>query len=207
MRHIDVIQIQDQRLPEVHFSACLVLDPILTFPQNLLSELNNLNELYRDEVNDHNAVRLANRSIQNQERILREELKGIEDIINRGAFTMVLLDGDGMIFNDQYLRAGEAGGREAATAFSEHLRNYFNGSVQDLPTDYKVIVRIYVNMKGLADACCRAGMIEDLTVLEDVYRGFTGSKILYDVVDVGSGKERADSKITGKQSHLLYTLA
>ena len=188
---------------EISF-RCLLIDPGLISPQSLLDELHNLNGLYRDEVNDHNAVKLANRSIQNQERNLREELRSFQDSTNRGAFTMVLLDGDGMIFNDHYLEAGEGGGRDAAVDLSEHLRDYFRGSVQHLPPNYKVIVRIYVNMKGLMETCCRAGIIQSWGILDEFFKGFTGSKILFDVVDVGAGKERADSKITGMLSHSFF---
>ena len=170
-----------------------------------MSQLRQVNELYQDEANDHRAVKLANRTMQNEERGLRAEIKSLRDVANRGAFMMVLLDGDGMIFNDRYLKAGEAGGREAASTLSERLRKYFEASMEDVPVDYKVIVRVYVNLNGLADACYRDGMLDNPVTLEDFAKGFTGSKILYDMVDVGAGKERADSKIAGQYSYSLIT--
>lgn len=186
------------------FPPSVLHDANLILKQSLLDELREVKALYRDESNDHRASKLANREIQNQERILSEALKKLEVVVNRGAFTMVLLDGDGMIFNDQYLRAGEHGGRDAATTLSEHLRNYFQISVKDLPPDFKVIVRIYVNLKGLSEVCYRGGITENVTLLESFFKGFTGSKILYDVIDVGTGKERADSKIAGTFGHKFY---
>ena len=103
-----------------------------------------------------------------------------------------------MIFNQKYLAEGEAGGREAAAKLSEHLRSYCHSSIQNMPPDFKVIVRIYVNLKGLADTCYKTGLIDSPATMNHFAYGFTGSKILYDVVDVGIGKERADSKIAGE---------
>jgi hypothetical protein len=40
--------------------------------------------------------------------------------------------------------------------------------------------------------------LESPAYLNDFARGFTGSKQLFDFVDVGSGKDRADDKISGK---------
>ena len=103
-----------------------------------------------------------------------------------------------MIFNQRYLAEGEAGGREAAAKLSEHLRSYCQSSIKNMPPDFKVIVRIYVNLKGLADTCYKTGLIDSPATMNHFAYGFTGSKILYDVVDVGIGKERADSKIAGE---------
>ena len=61
---------------------------------------------------------------------------------------------------------------------------------------------MYANVKGLADVLVRAGAIKDVAVFEDFARGFSRGKTLFDFVDVGSGKDRADEKIIGK-SYLL----
>ncbi len=39
--------------------------------------------------------------------------------------------------------------------------------------------------------------MEKSSVVDDFARGFTGSKQLFDYIDVGSGKDRADDKLTG----------
>ena len=58
------------------------------------------------------------------------------------------------------------------------------------------MAKVYANLKGLADVSCKTGIIDSRIVYEDFVRGFS-SKILFDFVDVGSGKDRADEKITG----------
>ena len=102
-----------------------------------------------------------------------------------------------MIFEDALIQKGENGGREAAgylwTAVREHVRyNY-----PDLSSEYKIVTRLYANLKGLGETCRKAGIVEDASTVEDFARGFTGSKQLFDFVDVGSGKDRADEKISG----------
>lgn len=72
------------------------------------------------------------------------------------------------------------------------------------------MTRIYANLKGLADVCCKSGIVERPNLIDEFYRGFTGSKILFDFVDVGPGKDRADEKITGinpfYQSHAISNI-
>lgn len=97
----------------------------------------------------------------------------------------MLIDGDGMIFEDELIAKGEAGGREAAG----YLWNSVTEFVQDkmansLPSDYKIVTRIYANLMGLGDVCNRSGIVERPDLIEDFARGFTGSKQLFDFVDV-----------------------
>jgi hypothetical protein len=67
----------------------------------------------------------------------------------------------------------------------------------------------------------RKGVYQDIIEFEDFVRGFTWGKTLFDFVDVGAGKDRADEKIIGEriwiscvvrlslltmQNHSKYTL-
>jgi hypothetical protein len=66
------------------------------------------------------------------------------------------------------------------------------------------VCRIYANVRGLSDVLARMGIIDDVSVFEDFARGFTRGKTMFDFIDVGSGKDRADEKIIGKSTtHLL----
>lgn len=55
------------------------------------------------------------------------------------------------------------------------------------------------NLGGLARAMVRDGVIENVNDLKDFMLGFTQAKASFDFVDVGYGKERADSKIKGSK--------
>ncbi|MCJ1357228.1 MAG: hypothetical protein MMC33_007224 [Icmadophila ericetorum] len=133
-----------------------------------------------------------------------EELRGTEHAKNmlieeRDAFVLVLIDGDGMIFEDRLLQKGEVGGKEAAGILWLAVKDYVHQNLPNLSSDYKIVTRIYANLKGLGEVCSRSGLVSGAIVLEDFARGFTGSKQLFDFVDVGSGKDRADDKICGKR--------
>ncbi|KAI9815846.1 MAG: hypothetical protein M1826_001944 [Phylliscum demangeonii] len=101
-----------------------------------------------------------------------------------------------MIFDDSLLQKGEQGGREAAGLLGNTVRQYLEHSMPDLSSDCKIITRVYANIKGLADTCYRAQIVDQPSTIEDFARGFTRSRHLFDFVDVGSGKDRADGKLS-----------
>ena len=101
-----------------------------------------------------------------------------------------------MIFENVLLRQGEQGGRDAANQLWAYVRDYVSRNFPNVQSP-KILARIYANVKGLADACYKAGIVERPSVIEDFTRGFNGSRLLFDFVDVGSGKDRADDKIGG----------
>jgi hypothetical protein len=70
-----------------------------------------------------------------------------------------------------------------------------------LSHDIRIVVRIYANTKGLARACALARIVESPSYVEQFAKGFTQSQPLFDFVDTGEGKERADYKIKGRQHH------
>lgn len=102
-----------------------------------------------------------------------------------------------MIFEDELIGKGELGGKEAATKLWNAIKDHMHEKLPDIPSECIIVTRIYANLKGLADVCYKSGIVERTSTIEDFYRGFTGSKILFDFVDVGHGKDRADEKITG----------
>lgn len=102
-----------------------------------------------------------------------------------------------MIFEDHLVKKGEIGGKEAAAALWAATRDYIHRTVPGLSSDYKIVTRIYANLKGLGEACHRAAILENPAIMEHFARGFTGSKHLFDFIDVGVGKDRADDKISG----------
>lgn len=115
---------------------------------------------------------------------------------DRDPFVLVLIDGDGMIFSDDYIKLGEEGGRLAADELRREIVEAMKASL-NVPQDTKVVARIYANVRKLGEACGKAGIISRSALLEDFARGFTGSKQLFDFVDVGVGKDRADDKLSG----------
>lgn len=100
-------------------------------------------------------------------------------------------------FDEQFLQKGEQGGKEAAGLLWGCVRDYITRKDPELPSDVRVVTRIYANSKGLGEVCYKAGLVEKPSMVDEFARGFTGSKQLFDYIDVGSGKDRADDKLTG----------
>ncbi|KAK5165653.1 hypothetical protein LTR04_001092 [Oleoguttula sp. CCFEE 6159] len=102
-----------------------------------------------------------------------------------------------MIFQDTLLQEGEAGGKKAAGLLQSAVMGFLESAVAELPSDTKIVTRIYANLKGLSDVCAKAGIVDNPSKAEGFMRGFTRGRTLFDFVDVGYGKDRADGKMTG----------
>lgn len=99
------------------------------------------------------------------------------------------------------MNKGEDGGRRAADELLGQIKKYLKElGLQAGNTD--VVVRAYANIRGLGRACVKSGGMEATTNLHQFASGFTGRQPLFDFVDVGDGKEKADQKIKG----MLYAV-
>jgi hypothetical protein len=96
-------------------------------------------------------------------------------------------------FNESLVRQGIEGGKKAASA----LRNIVLQHCSDLTDEIEIIAKVCANITGLSKAMRRDGSLENPDDLRDFALGFTQGKASFDFVDVGHGKERADSKIKG----------
>lgn len=59
------------------------------------------------------------------------------------------------------------------------------------------MAKVCANYSGLSKALMRDGTLESLEKFREFTLGFTQGKAHFDFIDVGHGKERADSKIKG----------
>lgn len=103
-----------------------------------------------------------------------------------------------MIFEDDLLKRGEAGGKEAAHQLWNNIREDCEN--RGIAVSPRIMAKLYVNIRGLASTCYRAGIVETPKVVEDFFRGFTSGRLLFDTVDAGAGKEKSDSKVSGKSN-------
>lgn len=109
---------------------------------------------------------------------------------------MILLDGEGIIFKDEYLQHGEEGGRTAAKQLEAGLRSYLSTSLSSI-NEPKLLARMYLDVKGLGEICARTGLITDAAAIHDFVRGFNETMSHSEIVDIGSGKTKAFDKIQG----------
>ncbi|KAL3478633.1 hypothetical protein BJX99DRAFT_102425 [Aspergillus californicus] len=162
--------------------------------EELIQRVTELESIYQQEQLDHEREKRFNRDIQIHEIELMEQISRTKTIMNREPFIAILLDGDGMIFQDELLQLGEEGGRKAAKELSSAVEVYVTDNFPSIISP-KIVTKMYVNMKGLCDACVRGGITTDPSVLDEFARGFNSSFPLFDLVDVGAGKDAAHDKI------------
>jgi len=82
------------------------------------------------------------------------------------------------------------GGKQAART----LQNTVLELCHELKDEIEIICNVYANVHGLSNALLRDG-IDDVDQLKNFTVGFTQGKASFNFIDVGHGKERADSKI------------
>lgn len=96
-------------------------------------------------------------------------------------------------FHEDLIHKGLEGGKYAANAIRDTVLEQCN----ELANEMEVMAKVCANVTGLTKAMQRDGSLENSTELRDFTLGFTQGKASFDFVDVGHGKERADSKIKG----------
>jgi hypothetical protein len=177
---------------------------LMTAVQDMLYRLDATEKLLEQVRLDHERETHYNREQQLRETLLQEQLRKVQSLMvqprcksipvcmliypqNRNAFVVVLLDGDGMIFDDYLIQKGEKGGKEAANLIWAAVNEFV---VRQLPhlSSPKIVTRVYANVKGLSDTLCKSGIIDNPGIFEAFTKGFN-DKLLFDFVDVGSGKK------------------
>ncbi|KAL9033859.1 MAG: hypothetical protein Q9180_005726 [Flavoplaca navasiana] len=96
-------------------------------------------------------------------------------------------------FEDSLIKQGATGGGEAANRLLNNIKRFtqqHEGAIH-----WKIIVRVYANIEGLLKKFAYIGFTEEERALRHFVAGFTQSQPLFDFVDAGQGKERADHKI------------
>ena len=90
----------------------------------------------------------------------------------------------------------EAGGRDAADELHARIKDYAKKLKLDAEnTD--IAVRAYADLKSLRSACVKNGKMKESSNMSLFAHGFNQRHALFDIVDVGLGKEAADNKVRG----------
>ncbi|KAI0131802.1 hypothetical protein BJ170DRAFT_221417 [Xylariales sp. AK1849] len=129
-------------------------------------------------------------------------LQRFEQKINEGAFIAVLIDGDGAKFADSLLQTPAEGAPKAAQALKQAVRDYVTGEFCELDgDDIPILIRVYANLNDLAKSLRLSNVIERDEDMKFFAEQLTNSRSEMDFVNVGRGKENADSKIRKMLSH------
>ncbi|KAL4893456.1 hypothetical protein BDV59DRAFT_177451 [Aspergillus ambiguus] len=171
--------------------------------EDLLARVTELEDAYQREKLDRERETRFNRDIQLHEIELMDQISRIKSIMDREPYIVVLLDGGGITFKDEYLQMGEHGGRNAASKLHAALQDYVAGSFPGVNSP-KIITKMYVNVKGLGELCVRGGVTTEPSLIEDFARGFNGSFPQFELVDIGTDKDSAHEKIADAFKLNLY---
>ncbi|KAH8161110.1 hypothetical protein CIB48_g7135 [Xylaria polymorpha] len=132
---------------------------------------------------------------QSSTRNLENDMQRLISRLNSGAFVVVLIDGDGAKFRDEFLRDHEQGAARAAWKLKEAVKEA--GFGHDIP----ILVRVYANINDLARSLRFSGVIDADESLRIFAEQFTNTHADCDFINVGKGKENADSKIRRLLDH------
>ncbi|GAQ40350.1 C-x8-C-x5-C-x3-H zinc finger protein [Aspergillus niger] len=168
--------------------------------EELLQRVTELEAAFQQEKLDHERETRFNRDIQLHEMELMQHIARIKAIMDREPFIVVLLDGIGIIFKDEFLQRGEEGGKVAANKLAVALKDYVASNFPGLDNP-KIITRMYVNLKDLSEMCVRGVISTDPSSIEGFAKGFNNGHPLFDLVD--TGLDNAHDKIAGTHQDFL----
>merc|ERR1712093_542822 len=137
---------------------------------------------------------------------LKMDLEGqkreIEQLINKDPYVVVLVDGDGSKFLDGLLQDPVSGATKAAQRLKQEIKDY----LKDTPlgaVDLPILVRVFANLNDLARSLRLSNIIESADDRRTFAEQFTNSRAEFDFINVGRGKENADSKMRKMFKHFL----
>lgn len=109
---------------------------------------------------------------------------------------LVILDGDGAVFQDYIYSSGREGGAEAASLLQQAIKQQLKELYPEANLgDYQIVVNIVLNLQGLGKKLQSCNIISGPVELQSFGRAFGLAQPLFNFIDVGDGKERADHKI------------
>ncbi|KAF8536753.1 hypothetical protein BDD12DRAFT_849652 [Trichophaea hybrida] len=102
-------------------------------------------------------------------------------------YVLVLVDGDGMIFEKDLISDGKSGGATAARRLHDQVAE---------DTGLHPIIRVFANVAGLSSIFVRAQWAKDTTVFRAFTIGFSDPFLGHlDFVDIGNGRDKAAEKL------------
>ena len=123
----------------------------------------------------------------------KQRLEELEEATATCQYAVMLVDGDGYKFPDALIRQGFKGGQLAAQRLEFQARLYLKGFRGG--NQLKIIVRIFMSLQKLSKVYLGFRIISDINVMRHFMIGFVHSQSLFDIIEVGEGKERADHKL------------
>ncbi|KAK0646497.1 hypothetical protein B0T16DRAFT_429320 [Cercophora newfieldiana] len=132
-----------------------------------------------------------------EERDAREKYKRTVRDHERNPFVLVLVDGDGYVFDDAVVAKRGEGGSDAAQRLNDEIQASLRQKGKGLE-HCQIMIRVYANVAGLSKALAAVGLVGfESRSLAPFIASFNRTYDLTEFVDAGQLKENADSKLRG----------
>ncbi|KXJ86322.1 hypothetical protein Micbo1qcDRAFT_36252 [Microdochium bolleyi] len=170
------------------------------FLQSMIERINLDSQKIKELELDLDDQKRSRITYQQRAHDLERNVKLIEHRVNADGFVVVLVDGDGAKFKDDLIRDMVDGGERAAQNLKRAVRKHLadSGSRHD---DVPVLVRVYANLNDLSKSLRMSQIVPSDDYMRVFAEKFTNSSAEIDFVNVGKGKENADSKIRRMLNH------
>lgn len=149
-------------------------------------------ERFRNLLNDYSSLKSDYEEVKEGREKYKKQARGQE----RNPFVLVLVDGDGYLFKEHFIRAGSDGGINAARELNDTIRELMHHTMGAEADRCRIMVRVYANVLGLSKVLARNGMVgHEARSLSPFSSAFNRSQDLFDFVDAAEKKEGSDFKI------------
>ena len=109
---------------------------------------------------------------------------------------LVLIDGDGAVFQEKlYQAATEGGGDAAHQLYQEVKRHVADLYPHDNTSGWNIMANVFCNVEGLVSKLRAVNILRSPSDFPQFARAFGLNQSLFSMIDVGAGKERADYKL------------
>ena len=167
------------------------------FLEHLMDHIKTLTVQKDDALRKLQGTERLNVAYQDDLSLANQKIDALQKSMDCDRFVLAVIDGDNALFRDEYIKDGAAGGEQAAQklyqSIVDHLKNkpYFQ-------LDFKVVIKIFVNLSGLSRAYTEARILPNNIALLPFVQGFNKTHELAEIIDAGNLKEAADTKVKGK---------
>ncbi|KAI1106582.1 hypothetical protein F4804DRAFT_300480 [Jackrogersella minutella] len=170
------------------------------FIHNILEKIDSDSKRIKELELDLEDQKTSRASYQSKSNNLENEVRRLAQQLEKDSFVAVLIDGDGAKFADEFLRDPMGGAERAAIRLKQAVRENLRGTgagQEDIP----ILVRVYANLNDLSKSLRMSRVIDFDDDMRLFAERFTNSRAEFDFVNVGKGKENADSKIRRMLNH------
>ncbi|TXC07170.1 hypothetical protein FocTR4_00002931 [Fusarium oxysporum f. sp. cubense] len=115
----------------------------------------------------------------------------LNSIRSANNYVFIIMDGNGLVFDNRFIKQGREGGKQAAQALLLAVARL----CPSLPSSFEIFCDVLVNIAEMGRALLNDGSIDDPGLFHEFAIGFTEAKSSFNFIDIGLGKGTLVRKI------------